>query len=74
MAARVLILGLFFLVAARLLEGTEYLRVPATLIDDETASVLRDAGALTDLRRSEADVAAGRTTSLDELRRELGRG
>jgi len=42
--------------------------------DDETEEVLADPGALADLRDSEEDVAAGRVTTLDELRRELGRG
>lgn len=41
---------------------------------DETDEVLADSDALDDLRESEDDVTAGRVTTLDELRRELGRG
>jgi antitoxin YefM len=38
----------------------------------ETLGVLEDEEALEALRESEADVRAGRTHSLDEVRRELG--
>jgi PHD/YefM family antitoxin component YafN of YafNO toxin-antitoxin module len=38
----------------------------------ETLEVLEDEKALEALRESEADVRAGRSYSLDEVRRELG--
>lgn len=40
----------------------------------ETLDILDDDEALGALRESEADVRAGRTSSLDEVRRELGLG
>jgi antitoxin YefM len=39
---------------------------------EETLDVLQDETALADLRQSEKDVKAGRLSSLDEVRRELG--
>ena len=39
---------------------------------EETLDVLQDETTLADLRQSEKDVKAGRMSSLDEVRRELG--
>ena len=39
---------------------------------EETLDVLQDETTLGDLRQSEKDVKAGRLSSLDEVRRELG--
>lgn len=64
---------LYFVLASRVRRDTEYFRIPRNLVDEETATVLRDHEAMADLEQSEADVAAGRVTSLAELRRELGR-
>jgi antitoxin YefM len=63
----------------RRVTGTRHGRPVAVLISpedleslEETLDILSQPGALEEIRRSETDIAAGRTVSIEEVRAEFG--